>query len=564
MRILIVDDLAVNRNMLALLAEREGHVPILASCAEEAEQAFLTHGADLIFLDVVMPGVDGYVVAERISQLCAERFVPIIFVTALQDEHALVRCLEYGDDYLVRPFNEDMFKAKLAAHIRTIELHRQTERQHEELNYLHQRLLQEQKMAEHVFDHASRSASSLCRNIKTYLSSASRFNGDVFLQAKSPGGGVYAMLGDFTGHGLPAALGSLPLAQTFKALTLKHLTVGALAREMNRVLSEFLPNHMFCAAVIAELKADGSEMNLWSGGLHETLILDAGSQLRASLPSQHMPLGILDDKEFQAEFTTHALSSGDKVVLYTDGILEATNSRGEIFGKKRFKDALYRYQCDIEKIRKGMHRFRSCDDEAEQEDDISIVVIDAGDIEFEGDQECHESAEAGWSDRPELPWSLELDLTSAQLRHGNPVSQLVDMVGEGTGLYAHKPALNLLLTELYNNALEHGVLGLDSALKDEENGMERYYSLRQERLADCADGRIVIRISHHTEQMPQGSGELEIEIKDSGKGFDVDAMTDIQDEASHGRGLSLVEQLAHQVRFTDHGRQVNVIYRHQY
>jgi len=312
------------------------------------------------------------------------------------------------------------------------------------------------------------------------------------------------------------------------------------------------------------LKADGSEMNLWSGGLHETLILDAGSQLRASLPSQHMPLGILDDKEFQAEFTTHALSSGDKVVLYTDGILEATNSRGEIFGKKRFKDALYRYQCDIEKIRKGMHRFRSCDDEAEQEDDISIVVIDAGDIEFEGDQECHESAEAGWSDRPELPWSLELDLRSAQLRHGNPVSQLVDMVGEGTGLYAHKPALNLLLTELYNNALEHGVLGLDSALKDEENGMERYYSLRQERLADCADGRIVIRISHHTEQMPQGSGELEIEIKDSGKGFDVDAMTDIQDEASHGRGLSLVEQLAHQVRFTDHGRQVNVIYRHQY
>lgn len=564
MRILIVDDLAANRNMLALLAEREGHVPILASGGEQAEQAFQAHGADLIFLDVVMPGVDGYVVAERLSKLCEDRFVPIIFITALQDEHALVRCLEYGDDYLVRPFNQDMFKAKLAAHIRTIDLHRQTEHQHEELNYLHQRLLQEQKMAEHVFDHASRSVSSLCTNIDTYLSSASRFNGDVFLQAKSPTGGVYAMLGDFTGHGLPAALGTLPLAQTFKALTLKHLTVGALAREMNRVLCEFLPNHMFCAAVIAEFNAEGTEMNLWSGGLHETLILDSASQLRSSLPSQHMPLGILEDQEFNAEFSSHPLSQGDKVVLYTDGILEATNSRGDIFGKKRFKDALYRYQCDIEKIRKGMHRFRACDDEAEQEDDISIVVIQAGDVEFEGGSDNHEGADAGWSDRPELPWSLQLDLTCPQLCQGNPVSQLVDMVGEGTGLYAHKPALNLLLTELYNNALEHGVLGLDSALKDEENGMERYYSQRQERLSTCCDGQIQIRIQHTTNQLPEGSGELVIEITDSGQGFDIEAMADVHNEASHGRGLSLVQQLAHDVSFAENGRQVKVTYRHQY
>ena len=211
-----------------------------------------------------------------------------------------------------------------------------------------------------------------------------------------------------------------------------------------------------------------------------------------------------------------------------------------------------------------MHRFRACVDEVEQEDDISIVIFVAGYIEFEGDRECHENSDSSWSDRPELPWSLELDLTCPQLCQGNPVSQLVDMVGEGTGLYAHKPALNLQLTELYNNALEHGVLGLDSAIKDQENGMERYYTLRQERLSDCCDGRILIRIQHRTEQLSQGNGELEIEITDSGQGFDTEAMAGIQDEASHGRGLSLVRQLAHEVNFADGGRQVSVVYRHQY
>lgn len=562
MRILIVDDLAANRNMLAMLAEREGHVPMLAADGKEAEESFQKHGADLIFLDVVMPGVDGYVVAERLHKLCEDRFVPIIFITALMDDLALVRCLEYGDDYLVRPFNENMFKAKLAAHIRTIELHRKAEHQHEELNYLHQRLLQEQSMAEHVFDHASQSASHQCQNIETYLSSASRFNGDVFLQAKSPTGGVYALLGDFTGHGLPAALGSLPLAQTFKALTLKHLTVGALAREMNRVLSDFLPSHMFCAAIIAELSADGKEMNLWSGGLHETLILDQDSKVKEELPSLHLPMGILDDQEFQADFTTHSLNEGDKIVLYTDGILEATNNRGDIFGKKRFKDTLHRYNCDIEKIRKGMQRFRACDDDEEQEDDISIVVIEAGEICFHDDGNQHDGSKEGWSDRPELSWHLNMALDCHQMRHGSPVSQLVDMVGEGTGLYAHKTALSLLLTELYSNALEHGVLGLESSLKDEEDGMMKYYELRQQRLAECDDANIVIRIEHKT--LPaENSGELIIEITDSGEGFDVEALDKCEDEASHGRGLSLIRQLAQEVSLSEGGRCIRVCYRHQ-
>lgn len=136
MRVLIVDDLEANRMLLSYLVEKQGNVAITCSNAEDALDAYQTHGADLIFMDVVMPGVDGYAAAKQLKDVIGTYFVPIIFITALQDEDALIRCLEFGDDYLIRPFNQIMFNAKIAAHTRTIELHRKAQQQHEELNYL--------------------------------------------------------------------------------------------------------------------------------------------------------------------------------------------------------------------------------------------------------------------------------------------------------------------------------------------------------------------------------------------------------------------------------------------
>ena len=232
MRILIVDDLEANRILLSHLVTLNDHEPIPCGSAEEALQSYREHGADVIFMDVVMPGTDGYSAAKQLKVVVGDDFVPIIFITALQDEDALVRCLEFGDDYLVRPFNQIMFNAKIAAHIRTIELHRKAKKQHAELTYLHSHMLQEQEMAQHVFDHATQINYQNSKSIETYISSASQFNGDVLLVAKALDGGIYIMLGDFTGHGLPAALGSLPVSQSFHSFVDKQLSVGDLAREI--------------------------------------------------------------------------------------------------------------------------------------------------------------------------------------------------------------------------------------------------------------------------------------------------------------------------------------------
>lgn len=560
MRILIVDDLEANRILLSHLVELHGHVAITCNDAEQALLAYKTHGADLVFMDVVMPGVDGYVAAKQLKELIGDFFVPIIFITALQDEDALVRCLEFGDDYLVRPFNQVMFNAKIAAHIRTIDLHRKAQRQHEELNYLHSRLVQEQDMAQHVFDHATQVNHQNCRNIQTYLSSASQFNGDVLLIAKSPAGGVYIMLGDFTGHGLPAALGSLPLSQLFHSLVLKQLSVGDLAREMNRVLVEFLPDYMFCAAVIAELNSHGDQLRLWSGGLHDCLILDQAYAVKERISSLHMPLGILEDEAFDTRSLEFDLADDDRFILYTDGILEASNDRGELFGRERFEAILQRSKCSIEKVRKGLHRFTGYQQgKSTQDDDISLVCISAGEVEFDDEDLTSTGTTAYDINRAPVPWLISMDLTIDELRLGSPVSQLVDMVGEATGLYSHKPVLTLLISEIFNNALDHGLLKLDSQIKEGKDGLVKFYDEREKRLLNFTQGEINIRFSH---QLTEHGGQLILKVKDSGAGFDFENVTTSLQLESHGRGLSLVKNLSESVTFTEGGSCIEAVYQY--
>lgn len=558
MRILIVDDLEANRILLSHLVELSHHVAITCGSADEALQAYRAHGADMIFMDVVMPGVDGYLAAKQLKEIIGDYFVPIIFITALQDEDALVRCLEFGDDYLVRPFNQMMFNGKVAAHIRTIELHNKVQKQHQELTYLHTRLIQEQKIAQSVFDHATQTNQQNCENIKTYISSASRFNGDVLLIAKSPVGGVYIMLGDFTGHGLPAALGSLPLSQLFHSLVYKQLSVGDFAREMNRVLIDFLPDYMFCAAVIAELNASGNKLRLWSGGLHDSLILNEQLEVQQRIPSLHMPLGILDDEEFNTECREFDLQATNNIILYTDGILEASNECGEFYGQQRFEEALQRSQCDIEKVRKGLRQFTGEQaDVLAQCDDISLVCIKAGPVTFKKDNTEVSEQEVYSNQRAAIPWQIILDLHIEELRLGSPVSQLVDMIAEAPGLFSHKPILLLLLTELFNNALEHGVLDLQSSLKESAIGLVGYYAEREERLASYAQGSVNINITHQL--LPTGRA-LNVTVRDSGKGFNYQQFMASNAEENHGRGLLLVHQLCEKVTFSDDGRCIEVAY----
>ncbi|CAN5918969.1 ATP-binding protein [soil metagenome] len=105
-RILIVDDERHNRQLLEVILSREGFVTLTATSGEEALATLARELPDLILLDIMMPGMDGYEVARTIKGNAAQRHIPIILITALDDRNARVLALSCGaDDFLTKPFD---------------------------------------------------------------------------------------------------------------------------------------------------------------------------------------------------------------------------------------------------------------------------------------------------------------------------------------------------------------------------------------------------------------------------------------------------------------------------
>src|SRR6188768_699528 len=115
-KILIVDDSDVIRAVLAGAVSAMKFEPLLADCGENALEIFRVQQPDLVLLDVNMPGIDGYETARRMRAMAPEEWVPIIFLSANEDDQDLERAIECGgDDYLVKPVSTVVLNAKMRA-----------------------------------------------------------------------------------------------------------------------------------------------------------------------------------------------------------------------------------------------------------------------------------------------------------------------------------------------------------------------------------------------------------------------------------------------------------------
>lgn len=112
-RVLVVDDQPANVRLLEAILSPRGHEVRTASSGAEALQALATHDVDVVLLDIVMPGMDGYEVCRRIRADDATAYLPVVMVTASGDEQK-IKALEAGaDDFLTKPVNQSELLARV-------------------------------------------------------------------------------------------------------------------------------------------------------------------------------------------------------------------------------------------------------------------------------------------------------------------------------------------------------------------------------------------------------------------------------------------------------------------
>ena len=128
-QVLVVDDVFANRDLIARRVEKEGHVVTTAENGREAMEKLRGKPFDLVLLDIQMPEMNGYQVLEAVKADPALRHIPIVVVSAVNEIDSVARCVQLGaDDYLFKPFNAVLLKARVTASLENKRL-RDRERQ---------------------------------------------------------------------------------------------------------------------------------------------------------------------------------------------------------------------------------------------------------------------------------------------------------------------------------------------------------------------------------------------------------------------------------------------------
>ncbi|WP_087022024.1 ATP-binding SpoIIE family protein phosphatase [Thaumasiovibrio subtropicus] len=551
MRVLIVDDQKINQeifsDMLRSLADTihvcdDGQQAV--DYLEETENL-----PDIILMDVMMPVKDGFEAAKEIRSKFSQRHMPILFLTVLDDRDSFGRCLLYGDDFILKPVGRSTLIAKVQAHYRTAKIHNEVARQRDELSTFREQVKYDYAIAESIFANLMENTSKSIPGIDFITTPSTVFNGDLIVVANRPQGGAYVMIADATGHGLPAAISTIPASRAFFTMAAKGMALGEIAIEVNRSLVGFLPVGMMMAASLIEISANGLDVSWWGGGLPDGFLLDSEGNIVNALTSTHMPLGVLSAKEFEADLVHFRLEAGQQLVFYTDGLTEAADKHGEQFGEQRLKAALDGTKTPV--IPTLLEAVNGFTPETKQ-DDLSILSLTF--------PVCNQDAVT----EPLDPAFISGLAIKSQLYFDKDALQSLVVMAEVrqflSGILSGGSDLDLLcsvLSELFANATEHGLLGLDSKIKDDEDGFLVYYQLREERLAQLSDDAY---LALDVKYLPNKC-QLVMSLKQSAGGFRSDDFEVTKEsEDAHGRGILLVSELCDSVRYSEEGTRVTVVY----
>lgn len=560
--VLIADDKRSSQLILKSIMRGLGYETVEASDGVEAISLFVSHEPDLVLMDVMMPKMDGYTAARKIKSYAHDRFVPIMFLTAITDEEGLSRCIDAGgDDVLTKPYRKTLLEAKIKAMERIRELH-------DDLRRLYSRMQQDQEIAEQVFSGAVLANNVALDQIHTLLKPAELFSGDLLLTAYSPSQDLHVMLGDFTGHGLAAAIGALPASEVFHAMTNKGFSPPQILHAINAKLQKLLPPSMFLAAQFIRISSQLDHVIAFNCGMPDFFLINGKTNaIEAAIKSNSLPLGITSDIDFTALARYVRIEMGDRMVMVSDGVTEARNPQGECFGINRLKRTLLATPGIgglTAKLESVLNEFRQG---APMEDDISMAEIPLTPKLLPVWDHKRKPVTASTADITETDFEIDSDnvefmitLRGNELRQANPVPMIINFLQENIQLDGHHQSLFTILTELYVNALDHGVLELDSAIKQQENGFGLYFEYRERLLQKSIAGFVRLGVRIHSQDK---GGLVVIQVEDSGAGFDLQRINRAVPGKPMfcGRGIALIESLCESIHYFEPGNKAEAIYR---
>ncbi|HYW30352.1 MAG TPA: SpoIIE family protein phosphatase [Gemmatimonas sp.] len=336
-RVLVVDDLEVNRDLLARRLSRMGHTVVCVNDGQQAVDSVRRESWDLVLLDVMMPVLDGIGALTAIKADPATRHVPVIMISANTEIESVVKCIELGaDDYLPKPFDPVLLRARVSSSLekkrfrdREQAYARRMQRDLEVGARIQRDFLPEDLPTVTGYEFAAR------------FEPAREVGGDFYDALVLADGSVVLVLGDVCDKGVGAALfmalfrtliraGSLAETEVSSAETPGARVLRVVSRTNDYIAQTHGRTNMFATLFVGLLDPVSGAVAYVNGGHEPPRVLRADGTIRALLAPTGPAVGMLPGIPFTEGAVT--LDAGETLFVLTDGVTESRNPAGALLG----------------------------------------------------------------------------------------------------------------------------------------------------------------------------------------------------------------------------------------
>jgi sigma-B regulation protein RsbU (phosphoserine phosphatase) len=329
-QILIVDDDRMSRELLVRALQRDGFAAAECETAREALQLMEGETPALLVSDYEMPEFNGAQLCHMVRHHDNPNVagIPIILLTAYAGEEHEVECLRAGaNDFVSKPVNTAILKARIETHLRLHALRTQLQQQNTEL---------EQWRRSHEMDLEAAQITQQAIlplqwpkisgwEVASHFQPVIQVGGDIYDWIKLPGDGWLFWIADVTGHGASAALLTALCKLVFRNAASECKSPCEVLRAVNVDFYAILRGKSFMTAACMVVDGDSGHI-AFSGAGHPPLLIVRKNGEVESLASQGPPVGILANQ--QCGESTTELQPGDTAVLYTDGLYSMLDETG--------------------------------------------------------------------------------------------------------------------------------------------------------------------------------------------------------------------------------------------
>lgn len=364
--LLVVDDSPINIRMLETALSKEGYEIFTADNGPTARELAVKHQPDIILLDIMMPGEDGFSVIRFLKSNIRTANIPVIFLTGVSEIESKIEGFNLGAvDYIIKPFHPMEVLARVRLHLKlSLATNSLIATQAQKLRQIHQA-----QTSFLVLPEALPQA-----RFGVFYESLQEAGGD-FYDVIAISRDIHAYLvADFSGHDISTAY----LTAALKALMKQNCTPIYQPSEsmklMNDVLVEILPDDKYLTAVYAHLNRKTLKLTLVNAGHPPVVHVPADGPAKLIRMDGDI-LGIFRNAMFSAQ--TLSVKTGDRFYLYTDGLVESSLNRSVWFqAAERMLDT-----CEAVRrlpIERAVRRIRDIllPPELHPEDDIVCLGVD--------------------------------------------------------------------------------------------------------------------------------------------------------------------------------------------